>query len=74
MAELGRGVTRLRGEGGYTGAERTVLYAVVGRAELARAKGLVLAVDPAAFISIGVATEVLGEGFTLDGQKRPLAP
>jgi uncharacterized membrane-anchored protein YitT (DUF2179 family) len=73
MADLGRGVTRLRGEGAFTRAERTVLLAVVGRAELARAKGLVLEVDPAAFISIGVATEVLGEGFTLDGDKRPLA-
>jgi uncharacterized membrane-anchored protein YitT (DUF2179 family) len=74
MEDLGRGVTRWRGQGGYTGAERTVLLAIVGRSEIARAKGLVLGVDPAAFISIGVASEVLGEGFTLDRDKRPLAP
>jgi uncharacterized membrane-anchored protein YitT (DUF2179 family) len=74
MEDLGRGVTRLRGQGAYTGTERTVLLAVVGRSELTRAKRLVLAADPAAFISIGVASEVLGEGFTLDGDKRPLAP
>jgi uncharacterized membrane-anchored protein YitT (DUF2179 family) len=74
MEDLGRGVTRLHGQGAYTGTERTVLLAVVGRSELTRAKRLVLAVDPAAFISIGVASEVLGEGFTLDGDKRPLAP
>lgn len=74
MEDLGRGVTRLQGRGAYTGTERTVLYAVVGRPELGRAKRLVLAADPAAFISVGVATEVLGEGFTLDGDKHPLAP
>ena len=74
MEDLGRGVTRLHGQGAYTGTERTVLLAVVGRSELTRAKRLVLAADPAAFISIGVASEVLGEGFTLDGDKHPLVP
>ncbi len=74
MEELGRGVTMLEGRGAYTGARRTVLYAVVGRAEVVRAKRVVLEADPAAFIAIGVANEVLGEGFTLDAEKRPIAP
>jgi uncharacterized membrane-anchored protein YitT (DUF2179 family) len=74
MEELGRGVTMLKGRGAYTGAEKIVLYAVVGRSELARAKRIVLAADPTAFISIGVASEVLGEGFTLDSEKRPISP
>jgi uncharacterized membrane-anchored protein YitT (DUF2179 family) len=74
MDELGRGVTMLEGRGAYTGARKSVLYTVVGRSELARAKRIILEADAAAFISVGVANEVLGEGFTLDANKKPLAP
>ena len=63
LDRLGRGVTVLRGEGGYTGEARPVLYVVVANHEAGRLKRLVAEVDPAAFAAITAAQEVLGEGF-----------
>ncbi|HKJ26731.1 MAG TPA: YitT family protein [Anaerolineales bacterium] len=60
---LGRGLTKLTGEGMYTGEERAVLYCVISRAEVERLKALVAEVDPKAFVVIGHAYEALGEGF-----------
>ncbi len=61
--ELGRGVTRIEGQGGYTGEGREVLLCVFTRQQTARLKWIVHEVDPAAFVIIGNATEVHGEGF-----------
>lgn len=63
MSTLERGVTILPGTGAYTGTERPVLYCVITRAEVNQLKTLVKEVDPKAFIVIGSAHEVLGEGF-----------
>jgi uncharacterized membrane-anchored protein YitT (DUF2179 family) len=56
-------VTLMSARGAYTGAERTVLYCVVSRSEVAQIKGLVHDSDPEAFMVIGHAHEALGEGF-----------
>jgi len=63
LYEMERGVTILSGKGGYTGAERPVLYCVVTRAEVSQIKSIVKEADPGAFIVIGQAHEALGEGF-----------
>jgi uncharacterized membrane-anchored protein YitT (DUF2179 family) len=63
IRDLRRGVTLLDGQGGYTGAERSVLLCVVSRPEIASLKALVARIDPDAFMVIGDASEVLGEGF-----------
>jgi uncharacterized membrane-anchored protein YitT (DUF2179 family) len=63
LESMERGVTILEGKGGYTGVERTILYCVVTRSEIAQIKALVKEADPQAFIVIGQANEVLGEGF-----------
>lgn len=63
LHELGRGVTLLEGHGGYTGASRAVLLCVVGRAELSFLKAIVARSDPQAFVIVGEASEVIGEGF-----------
>jgi uncharacterized membrane-anchored protein YitT (DUF2179 family) len=63
MTELERGVTFLSGTGAYTGEERPVLYCVVSRAEIAQIKAIVHEMDPKAFMVVGMAHEVLGEGF-----------
>ncbi len=63
MESLERGVTLLSGTGAYTGAEREVLYCVITRSEVNQMKELVREVDANAFIVIGQAHEVLGEGF-----------
>lgn len=66
LQELARGVTVLRGQGGYTGIARDVLLSVVRQSEISQLKKLVYDIDPVAFVIIGQAQEVLGEGF-----KRP---
>jgi uncharacterized membrane-anchored protein YitT (DUF2179 family) len=60
---LERGVTELPGKGAYTGAQRTVLYCVVNRSQVAQLKAIVQETDPQAFMVIGQAHEALGEGF-----------
>ncbi|MDI6694864.1 MAG: YitT family protein [Anaerolineales bacterium] len=63
LHEMERGVTVISARGAYTGEERTVLYCVVSRAEIAQIKALVREADPHAFMVIGQAHEALGEGF-----------
>ncbi len=63
LTELGRGVTRIEGHGGYTGEGREVLLCVVTRQQVSRLKWIIYEVDPSAFVIIGNATEVHGEGF-----------
>jgi uncharacterized membrane-anchored protein YitT (DUF2179 family) len=60
---LGRGLTKVTGQGMYTGEERAILYCVVSRPEVERLKALVAEADPKAFVVIGQAYEALGEGF-----------
>jgi len=67
LERLGRGVTMLQGQGGFTGEQRPVLYVVVASYEVGRLKRLVAQVDPAAFVAITPAQEVLGEGFAPHG-------
>ncbi len=63
LHEMARGVTLLPARGGYTGAERTLIYTVVSRSEVSQVKSVVRQADPRAFMVIGHAHEVLGEGF-----------
>lgn len=63
LHEMERGVTGLHGEGMYTHQDRTVLYVVISRSEVARLKALIHEIDPEAFVVIGQASEALGEGF-----------
>ncbi|RAK22140.1 uncharacterized membrane-anchored protein YitT (DUF2179 family) [Anoxybacillus vitaminiphilus] len=72
MNEMDRGVTILKGQGSYTKRERDVLYCVVAKNELSRLKSVIISVDPHAFVAVSDVHDVLGEGFTLDENKRPL--
>ncbi len=63
MEEMEHGVTVLHGEGGYSGADKEVLYCVINRGEVNTLKKLVAEADPKAFMIVGNAHEVLGEGF-----------
>jgi uncharacterized membrane-anchored protein YitT (DUF2179 family) len=69
LERLGRGVTVLSGQGGYTGEPRPVLYVVVAAHEAGRLKRLVAEADPEAFVAITPAQEVLGEGFSPHPEK-----
>jgi len=67
-----RGVTILKGYGQFSKLEKEVIYCVVGKNEIVRLKNLITSVDPHAFVSVTVVHDVLGEGFTLDEDKKPL--
>ncbi|EPD53159.1 hypothetical protein HMPREF1210_00890 [Paenisporosarcina sp. HGH0030] len=70
--DMERGVTVLRGFGHFTKSDREVLYCVVGKNEIVRLKSIITSIDPHAFVSMTEVHDVMGEGFTLDEQKRPL--
>lgn len=72
--EMERGVTVLKGKGHYTKEEQEVLYCIVGKNEIVKAKNIILQVDPHAFVSVMTVHEVMGEGFTLDDRKEPIHP
>lgn len=63
MMQMDHGVTILHGAGGYSGREREILYCVIYRGEVNTLKKLVAEADPKAFMIVGQANEVLGEGF-----------
>jgi uncharacterized membrane-anchored protein YitT (DUF2179 family) len=71
-SDMDRGVTVLRGFGHFTKVDREVLYCVVGRNEIVRLKNIITSIDPHAFVSVTDVHDVMGEGFTLDEQKRPI--
>jgi len=60
MARLGRGVTVLYGEGGYTGEPKKVLYSVVTRLEIAKLKAIIYEKDEGAFVTIHEVHDVIG--------------
>ncbi|MFD1777350.1 YitT family protein [Fredinandcohnia salidurans] len=72
LNEMERGVTILKGMGSYTKQEKHILYCVVGRSEVGRLKQVIISVDPHAFVSVSDVHDVLGEGFTLDENKKPI--
>jgi uncharacterized membrane-anchored protein YitT (DUF2179 family) len=63
LTKIDRGVTRLSAFGGYTDSERPILMCVVNQTEFTKLKQLVKSLDPAAFVVVMNASEVLGEGF-----------
>lgn len=64
MEELLHGVTEINGVGKYSKNRKKVLLCVVKKKELTKALGLIKECDERAFVIIGDAREVRGEGFT----------
>ncbi|RKN80552.1 YitT family protein [Paenibacillus ginsengarvi] len=63
LKRLGRGVTYLHGEGGYSGDDKNVIFCVVTRLEQAKLKTIVEEMDPNAFLAIGNIHDVKGGRF-----------
>jgi uncharacterized membrane-anchored protein YitT (DUF2179 family) len=59
--KIQRGVTIMRGQGGYTSQEHQILYTIITFRELARLKQLISAVDPNAFVVVTDTLEVMGQ-------------
>ncbi|HAA37724.1 MAG TPA: hypothetical protein DCE00_02495 [Firmicutes bacterium] len=64
LHEMNRGATILTGEGAFTGQERRMVLTVVTQSEVPRLKAIVHEIDDKAFVILGNAHEVLGEGFS----------
>ena len=63
MDDLDRTVTYLQGEGGYLGQPKRVILCAFKQREIVTIKETVRQADPAAFMIVTPAHEVLGEGF-----------
>jgi len=63
LADLGRGVTALKGTGMYTGTERSVLICALTVTEAHNLKSAVAKEDHDAFVVVSPAQEILGRGF-----------
>ncbi len=61
--QMGRGVTVLRGKGGFTNNNKDVLLCIIDRSEVSDLKRLVHTIDREAFVIITEVHEALGEGF-----------
>jgi Uncharacterized conserved protein len=63
MDRLGRGVTYLHGEGGFSGGQKRVIFCVITRLEEAKMKSIVQQLDPTAFVAVGNIHDVKGGRF-----------
>jgi uncharacterized membrane-anchored protein YitT (DUF2179 family) len=61
MEEIQRGVTIIRGQGGFSGQEQQILYTVITFRELARLKQMIRSEDPEAFVVVSETLEVMGQ-------------
>jgi len=64
LKKLDRGVTFLKGTGGWTGDPRDVILTMVSSIQLKRLEELVYEIDPDAFTIMGSGFHVLGQGFS----------
>ncbi len=60
LREIRRGVTIIRGQGGYSGREEQILYTIITFRQLARLKRIIRRVDPGAFVVVTDTLEVMG--------------
>jgi len=64
LNRLERGVTILKGSGGWTGDSKEVILTMVASIQLKRLEELVYEIDPDAFTIMGSGFHVLGQGFS----------
>ena len=63
LNDLERGCTFIKGIGGFTGKDTSLLYTVLDRSEFIKLKNHISSIDKNAFITVGEVHEVMGEGF-----------
>lgn len=64
--QVGRGLTILNGHGYYTREEKDVLYVVITKTQVSRAKKIIRNIDHQAFLVIHDVRDVYGNGFLID--------
>ncbi|MGA3280245.1 MAG: YitT family protein [Smithella sp.] len=60
LKELNRGVTVIKGQGGYSGEPEDIIYTVIAFRDLASMKRLINKIDPHAFVVFSDTAEVMG--------------
>lgn len=60
LSRLGRGVTKWTARGAYTNQERTVLYIILSKYEVAQLRNMVQEFDPQAFVILSEGVRVTG--------------
>ncbi len=60
LYEIDRGLTIIKGKGGYTGQEEQIVYTVITFREYAQLKGIVKKIDPKAFMVVTETLDVMG--------------
>lgn len=65
--KLGRGLTRFKGRGGFTGNEKTVILTVIKRPQAVLLRDFTRKTDPKAFIMITNTSQIVGKGFNYFG-------
>lgn len=63
LKEVDVGVTKLHGEGGYTGVKKNVLMIVVKNYNYSKVRNIVREEDEEAFLIVSGASEVFGDGY-----------
>ncbi|MBM0868637.1 uncharacterized membrane-anchored protein YitT (DUF2179 family) [Staphylococcus auricularis] len=64
--QVGRGLTLLNGRGYYTKEEKDVLYVVITKTQITKAKRIIKKIDNNAFIVIHDVRDVYGNGFLVE--------
>ena len=73
LNELSLGVTLLHARTGFLQEERYVLFTIVSSRDVVRLRNAVQAVDPEAFFTVSVVSEVRGRGFSSEKIRLPLS-
>jgi len=63
VTDMKRSGTFIKGKGMYNGQEKTMIFIVVNRRELALLKDFIQHIDPNAFLTVMETNEILGKGF-----------
>jgi len=63
IEKVNRGTTILSARGGYSGSQRDVIMCAVRNSEVYQVRSIVRSIDRSAFIIVGNASSILGEGF-----------
>lgn len=64
--QVGRGLTILNGRGYFSKQEKDILYVVITKTQVTRAKRLIRKIDSDAFLVIHDVRDVYGNGFLID--------
>ncbi|MHD0398469.1 YitT family protein [Staphylococcus simulans] len=64
--KIGRGVTIIDGRGYYSKEDKEILYVVISKTQVSKAKRLIRKIDESAFLVIHDVRDVYGNGFLVD--------